>query len=888
MSKGPFRRLAQRMRLGIELETHHALPLFVLLLLGVIWVATLHFIDIERLHAQADARQSNLELSDAFEAQMVRNLSAIDETLKMVRYAAELNGPLTALPMLGQQGLLPSSLIFVLRIIDRNGNIVASRPSGKASSMAGQPSFQFHQDNYSDAPFVDLVKRDAPGEDWYLNFSRRLSDVSGRFIGIVVLQVEPGYFTSGYERSRLGERGLLGLFGADGVFRAMRIGDKVSWGQTAPTVNQNTVPLPLLSSWDGVRRYTNVRRLHGFALSTIVGQAEDDQMADFEQHRRSFFWQAGSVSAVLVLAATLVCLWSWQLSKTRRHNGRAQETYAAASEASMDAFFVLRSVIGADGLVSDFLIDATNSRAEKLTCMKKHELCGQMLLSLLPEWRANGIFDDLVHVTVSGGVHEQEWENRAPGLAATWLHRQVVAVEGGIVAIVRDISERKRAQQQILHIANHDALTGLPNRSLVKDRIEQAILHAGRNGRFVSLAFIDLDGFKLVNDSLGHNAGDELLKIVSARMLECVRRNDTVGRFGGDEFVIIFSDQQEGATPVVALEKIRDALTQSIRLGTQEVHISCSIGVVLYPRDGVDPDALLMKADAAMYRAKELGRNNCQPYTQEMTVLLDQKRRLLEGLRNALANQQFHLLYQPKVDLRSGMIFGVEALIRWQHPEHGTISPLKFIPLAEESGLIVAIGEWVLETACQQNKAWQQAGLAPITMSVNVSPRQFEEKRLIERVAHALQQSGLGPDELELEVTESLIMRDVQQSIEKMCELKAMGVVLSIDDFGTGHSSMWTLKSFPVNRLKIDKSFVNHLADNVADQGIAMAIISLGHRLNLRVIAEGVETEAQRSFLRANDCDEMQGYLFSQPVPAAEIEAMLARQALLLPESVAV
>jgi EAL domain-containing protein (putative c-di-GMP-specific phosphodiesterase class I) len=308
------------------------------------------------------------------------------------------------------------------------------------------------------------------------------------------------------------------------------------------------------------------------------------------------------------------------------------------------------------------------------------------------------------------------------------------------------------------------------------------------------------------------------------------------------------------------------------------------MGVVMYPRDGHDADTLLMNADAAMYRAKDGGRNNYQFYSREMNARGEENLALLDGLRRALdttlrgtpGEHGFSLVYQPKIELATGRLFGVEALLRWHHPQHGMVPPQRFIGLAEESGLIVDIGSWVLRTACAQALAWRSAGLPPVTVSVNVSPRQFEENRLVERVASALADSGLPPDGLELEVTESLIMRDLVQSIAKMRELKQMGVSLSIDDFGTGYSSLSSLKSFPISRLKIDKSFISELAENEDDQAIAMAVISLGHKLNLRVIAEGVETEQQKSFLRAHECDEMQGYLFSKPVPPERIAEMLA------------
>ncbi len=873
--------------LGRGLETHISLPLFALLLLAVIAMTTNHFIGLERHAARQAARESSRELIDTYEAQVQRNLGGIDQTLKVLKYAVELNGPAGAIPALNTQGLLPPGLVFVVSVVDRHGKVVASNPPNLFIDVSHQNYFRFHRDAVSsNAPFVSDTQRDAANPEWHLHFSRRLNDAAGQFAGVVIVEVDPAYFTSGYERSRQGEQGAIGLYGNDGKFRALRIGDKVSWGLDAPRAMRQAGDGELLaSSWDGVRRYTSTRRLHGFALTAVVGLAESEQMAAFEQNRRNYLWVAGSGSALLVIIVTLVCVWSWQLTRTRRRINRAQETYAAASEASLDAFFVLRSVSNEHGTITDFVVEGTNTRAEKLTRLTKQELRGMSLAVILPSYHSDGIFEDLVKVTLVGGVHEADWLASASPEPEQWLHRQVVAVEGGLVAIVRDITERKVTEQRIRHMAHHDDLTGLPNRSLIRDRLDQAILHAQRRGRCVAVAFIDLDGFKLVNDGLGHNAGDELLKVVGARMAGCVRREDTLGRFGGDEFVIILADLADNPMALTPLlEKVRQSVCEPVLLDGQEVQVSCSMGVVMYPRDGADANTLMMNADAAMYRAKDQGHNNFQFYTREMNASVEEKLMLLEGLRCALDEGQFHLLYQPKVDLRSGLILGVEALIRWQHPEHGLVSPIRFIGLAEESGMIVAIGEWVLQTACRQNQAWQDMGLAPITVSVNVSPRQFEEKRLVERTALALRESGLDPANLELEVTEGLIMRDLAQSVEKMRELEAMGISLSIDDFGTGYSSLSALKSFPITSLKIDKSFVAELAENKDDQAIAMAVISLGHKLNLRVIAEGVETEQQCSFLRDNDCDEMQGYLFSRPVPAARIEAMLTEQARMLSE----
>jgi diguanylate cyclase (GGDEF)-like protein/PAS domain S-box-containing protein len=437
--------------------------------------------------------------------------------------------------------------------------------------------------------------------------------------------------------------------------------------------------------------------------------------------------------------------------------------------------------------------------------------------------------------------------------------------------------ERKLAEERIHFMANHDALTGLPNRALLNDRLSQALLYAQRYDRWVTVLFIDLDNFKIVNDSLGHNAGDELLKAVARRMVDCVRATDTVVRLGGDEFVVLLLDQPKSPDIISAtVQKLRSVIAQTVQLEGHDLRVTSSIGIANYPSDGTDAEALLANADAAMYRAKEIGRDNFQFYTPELNTKAHEKFLLQEELRKAVARSEFVLLYQPQVDLRTGRVFAVEALIRWKHPTLGMVPPIKFIPLAEETGLIVPIGNWVMREACRQNKAWQDAGLPHLNVCVNVSARQFKERNLVSHVVGALKDSGMDAKYLELEVTESLIMQDVELAIATMKELRGLGVQISIDDFGTGYSSLSALKTFPVARLKIDKSFVDGLPANENDKAVISAVISLGQKLNLRVIAEGIETEAQAAFLRENNCDEMQGYLFSRPVSPQQIEELLS------------
>ena len=458
--------------------------------------------------------------------------------------------------------------------------------------------------------------------------------------------------------------------------------------------------------------------------------------------------------------------------------------------------------------------------------------------------------------------------------------REPTPAETSLVDVATKIAgiaiERKLAEDRIQFMATHDALTGLPNRALLKDRLTQATLLAERHASSATIAFIDLDNFKYVNDSLGHNAGDELLKSIARRMVACVGATDAVVRIGGDEFVIIFCDQAGDTETIAAtLEKLQRAVAEPVQIDGRSLSVTCSLGAATYPDDGKDADALLVNADAAMYRAKQFGRDNLQFYRPEFNLRIPEKFRLREDLRAAVARNELVLHYQPQVNLRTRAVVAAEALIRWRHPTLGLLPPARFIPLAEEAGLIAPIGEWALNEACRQVKAWQDAPRPPIRMSVNVSARQFKERQLTGIVSGALRNSGLEARFLELELTESLIMHDVDQAVATMEELGRLGVLLAIDDFGTGYSSLSALKTFPVARLKIDKSFIRGLPGDENDAAVAAAVISLGRRLDLTVVAEGVETEEQVAFLRENNCDEIQGDRFSKPVPPQEFEKFL-------------
>lgn len=437
-----------------------------------------------------------------------------------------------------------------------------------------------------------------------------------------------------------------------------------------------------------------------------------------------------------------------------------------------------------------------------------------------------------------------------------------------------DVSKRRELEETIRHQAYHDALTDLPNRALFKDRLSVALAQARRSEQMYAVMFLDLDRFKVVNDTAGHAEGDRLLKIVADHLKSLMREGDSVARVGGDEFTVLLEiTKMEYAISIA--ERILRSFQEPRQLGGHEFRITVSIGITVFPGHGGDAETLLRNADIAMYRAKEEGRNNYQIYTPAMNALLLERLAVESDLRHALEREEFVLYYQPQVDMKTRRITGLEALVRWEHPRRGLVPPMEFIPLAEETGLIAPLGEWVLRTACRQNKAWQDAGLPPMRVAVNLSARQFEQPGLARAIAHVLSETGLAPQYLELEITESTAMRNVDYTAGMLRELKEMGVRIAIDDFGTGHSSLGYLKRFPVDMLKIDQSFVRDLPADEHDATLASGIIAMAHELKLEVIAEGVETEEQFAFLQRQRCDEMQGYLFSKPVPTGEFERML-------------
>lgn len=748
-----------RARLSQLSEPHVLFPLLTIFVLGVIWSATLNLIKVERTNGETAAAAATLEIVNTYDAQVVRAVREIDQALKLVKYVAESAGAVAALSDLKVRTLLPPDVLFVVRIVNSDGAVVASTRPAEARSPRDLGIVSALR--ATDSLWVDKPRKNLGSEDWTLQFGRRLNAPDGSFGGAALLQVDASYFVSGYEAEQLGKEGTLGLLGTDGVFRARRTGetlsagDAVNYAATIPGADQGDPMVSLTrNDWDGVRRYTGTQQLFEFPLAVIVGLSEDEQLASAHRNAHAYLWRATIGSVVLALFTTLLGRLSWQLARARERESDAKLQHA----------------------------------------------------------------------------------------------------------------------QRIEYLAYHDGLTALPNRSLFNKLLSQAISQAQRHQRRLAVAFIDLDRFKQINDTLGHEAGDELLKEVATRLKACLRDSDTVARLGGDEFVVLLSELEEEKYAATVAQKIIATIAKPFVLLSQEFRVTASIGISTYPIDGPDAQTLTKNADIAMYQAKEDGKNNFQFYSETMNANSLERLSLESSLRHALERNEFELYYQAKRDT-SGQISGIEALLRWRHPDLGVVAPMQFIPVAEETGLIVPIGKWVLETACLQNMAWAEQGLPRLSIAVNLTARQFSDERLLDDIACILRSTGMEARLLEIEIHEALLIHDIENTLRILTALKAIGVKIAIDDFGTGYSSLSTLQQFPLDTIKIDRSYVRDLAGG-ANSNLTDAIIAMGKSLSLTVVAQGVETKEQADLLREHACDEFQGFYFNKPMSAREFTAL--------------
>jgi len=843
--------------------------------------------------ARAEAQGQNLAtLTDAY---LAAHLSQLDQSLQSVARSVEASLALRGRIDANEAASLIEAVqaerpdLSGVYLVDATGHISAGHLGVQADDLdqSGQAWFQALLQHPSNGLQVAAPRASLVGDGWVLPFSRRIVDPDGHTAGAVLATMQIAHLSLLLSRVDAGPGGVV-------VLRSSALHQIVRYpalaGEQGRIGRQNASPelreLLQRTDWrvanyrssqtpDGVSRTYAARRMSAAPLLVLVGLADEDTLAGWQRELRTTL---ALVLAFLALLSGAGLMLVRALARVEEARQRAR-LLTAVFEHSGEAIVVTDA---------DNRIVEVNPAFVQQTGYAPHEVVGRNPRLLASGHTAPDEYQAMWAALAERGQWRGELldRHRDGRVSPKWMSISVVRDAQGTVthhiAQTMDLSELKAAEQRILHLAHHDHLTSLPNRVLLRGRLEQALAAASRSGSELAMLFIDLDRFKDINDSLGHHVGDAMLVEVAQRLQRLVRGSDIVARLGGDEFVLVLTELgDEGARASAAIaQKVLEALRQPVQVEGHELHTSASIGIAIFPADGLDMDALMKGADAAMYHAKAAGRDGLHFYTAAMNQANQERLALEQGLRVAIDRGELFLQYQPQIEAGGLRTVTVEALLRWRHPSLGLVSPVRFIPIAEDTGLIAAIGQWVLHEALRQLALWRAQGHTTLRMAVNVSAQQLRDDLFANTVADALVQHGVPGGALELEVTESTAMRDPRRTIAQLQQLRQLGVGLSIDDFGTGYSSLAYLKQLPLNSLKLDRSFVMDIEHDANDAAICAATITLAHSLGLAVVGEGVETQAQLDYLRGLGCDLVQGYLFAKPLDADDcldfIEAQLA------------
>lgn len=864
----------------------NATTYFGLAMIAAIWAGLLWNQHTGTQNFLSETREHGKNLASAFEESVVRSVSEIDKTLLLLRARYLLDPEHFDIRRAATNPLYASDLVKNAALIDANGIMVNS-----GSSQAGQ-SYDLHDREHFQAFLKDTTDRLYIGrpvvgrasKTWIVPFARPIIGSDGGFKGVMMVGVDPAMLTRFYGVVDIGRQGRISLIGDDDYVRAAKGGNRNILGQKLDPPLWKSHPDGdsfYAQAFDGVRRLVTFRKVKGLPLIVGVAFSEQELMAGLlRDHEIDNFVAAG---------ITILILLGLVLNAEHRQRIAAAQAAAAASEAkalekSRELEVTLEHM--SEGLMmvdGDRKVAVINDRAIELLALPAEFTDGhQPFADVVSHLWEQGDFgedgetlDPRVREFVkAGGLGEiGVYERIRPNGTALEV-RSVPLAGGGFVRTFTDVTLRKDSEARIAYMARHDELTGLANRVLFRERIEQAIARTRRGDERFAVLLLDLDRFKGVNDTMGHPAGDALLKLTAQRLCRTVRETDTVSRLGGDEFAIVQTSVASRADVERLCSRILDAIKAPFEIDGHDVDIGTSIGIAVAPDDGLEAEGLLKKADLALYAVKTGGRGSWRFFEPAMEAQAQARTALEHDLRHALAAGELEVFYQPTIDLESGEISGLEALLRWNHPRRGLIMPGEFISVAEETGVIAEIGEWVLNTACAAATGWPAA----VRIAVNLSPVQFRDGRLIDVVKDALAKSGLPAQRLELEITETVILQENQVNRATLQELRALGAGIALDDFGIGYSSLSYLRAFPFSKIKIDQSFVMDLSDKSDNVAIIRAINDLGRSLGVPTIAEGVETRAQLRLVREAGCKEAQGYLFSRPVPASKVAGIIARR----------
>lgn len=874
-------------------------PLIALLVTSVGWISIHAELEEEKQRIEERTLRAAAAIARGYADQLTRSVQVVDQILLHVRYEWKLSNGNIQLENNKQRDIFPASPLFNIGIIGREGILLTNTlPTEQQVNVSDRRYFNVQREASEDRLYIGETAIGRVSRRNVVQFSRRITDVDGSFNGVVRASVAPEYITASYDSVTLGQHGLLAVIGNDLQVRAVRIGEKVSSADTSALrisalslpetresvfakANGSTLVPGTVWFEDKRNRYIGWQHLRDYPLIAVAGLDAEDAFASYLTERREVI-QRALLSTVVLLAFTAAAMWLSARLAWRKHQIEVtQAAYRLATERGSEGFYICQPVYEGRGEITDFEITDCNQTGADFYRKTRAEMLGARLSVLHGEEHDNWREQLLQHLktAMKQGTVEDDLEMRREGRRSRrWFHLKIARANGVLSITTQDVTKAKEHMLELERRGNEDALTGLPNRHWMIANLPGALGRAASESSKLALLFIDLDGFKAVNDIGGHDSGDELLRNVALRLKQAVRPDDRVVRIGGDEFVVILENAAKREDIEHVAERILHAFDQKFRLSAGTFKVGTSIGISVFPDDGSDANTLLTHADAAMYSAKTSGKHGYQFFDPRCFAKIRERQNEEAELRHALEHDQFIMYYQPRVDIATGNICSMEALVRWAHPTKGIISPYKFIPLAEDTGLILRLGELIINKVCAQLAFWLENKKELVPVSINISARQFNETQIATILRDALSRHNVPASLVEVELTESSMTGDNQHVTHSMEELQKLGVRLAVDDFGTGYSSLSQLQRLDFDVLKVDRAFTAELERTKEGEIFFTAIITMAHALGMRVVAEGVETATQVGKLKALRCDEIQGFYVSLPLPAEANQPVLPRR----------
>jgi len=859
------------------------LPALCALLIVLIWIMVGTKAGRERRLAEAGAMLHAQALSRSYAEQLQRTVSEVNQITLTLKYYWENGNMRPSLEDQAGHGLYPPSSRLYVVVFDRKGrNLSSTVPEPSPQGVADREYFKAHLGGGETGLFVSQPYVSRSFGRTVVAFSRALKDRNGDFDGVILVAVEPAVLLSFFDQSSMSGQDMIALHRADSALVAAKTGDTIQAGSgllvsTVRLEGQSGMRSASAGDFsDGAARILAWQRLPDFPLVAVAGLSTNsiyDATREAERIDRRY---AAILTMVLTIAGMAGALAAMRAAAHARREARIKDTYRLATDGAREGFFMVRSQADGQGQIVDFQVEDCNERGAAFVGYARSALIGKSFSELYRGAALAKVMRIFRHA-MDEGFHEDEFKVSAVGRdRPLWLHRKLVRSEDALAMTVRDVSDARAHAEQLARMANEDALTTLHNRHWLIQTMPQMLATAKANDGMLALLFFDLDDFKNINNTLGHAAGDQLLRMTALRLRAALRPGDHGVRIGGDEFTVIL----EQITSIEQVESITarvvDALATPFVLADGSQHaVHASIGISMYPADGEDAETLVKHADIAMYAVKASGKGHYRFYHADLSASLVHRLALEQALRQAVEGDQFVVHYQPRVDTFTGALRSMEALVRWQHPQRGLVPPLEFIPVAESMGLILTLGEQVADKVCAQLDAWQRQGLPPVPVSINVSAQQFNQGDVAAMLAGCMERHWIDAALLEVELTESCMLATDRPVAEQLAAIKALGVRLLVDDFGTGYSSLSQLQQLDLDVLKVDRAFTSQLSAGAQGVAFFRAIVSMAHVLDMSVVAEGVETEEELQLLRELACDEVQGYYISRPLPPEAMEALM-------------